>query len=341
MATLNIKKIRLAATHPISNGLSESFVKKVKYILKKTLATFPEFTWLDILAILTKQFNSTLNPLLNVTPLQILHGASSISAEKSITDRPLNKIYPLLQNIKSQVEERQQDSLKLTEFIRNEIHQNKIKTTQTLNQNRTHHKFYAGQFVFVKDKTIILGSTRPLKTTYKNDPWVIINAKPTTALVRRLGDGYMTVYGYNDMKLYSSLDPEFSHLPQSVKDVLINKYEQLTTLHYKTIREHATLDLPDNDPLFTEDILNDESISQPRSEIDPVLPLPAPTETNTPATTSPPLTQPQIDTNPKMKTNTRKKKIIPPATRKLRSMPSSDSDSEHSDDDPVKRVQFN
>ena len=343
MATLNIKKIRIAATHPISNGLSESFVKKVKYILKKTLATFPEFTWLDILAILTKQFNSTLNPLLNVTPLQILHGASSISAEKAITDRPLNKIYPLLQNIKSQVEERQKESLKLTEFIRNEIHQNKIKTTQTLNQNRTHPNFHVGQFVFIKDKTITPGTTRPLKTTYKDDPCVILNAKHTTALVRRLGDGYMTVYGYNDMKAFNALDPEFSHLPQSVKDVLLHKYQDFTTNHYKTIRKYATLDLPENEPLYTDNIDDDEQILLPAPEIAPVLPppaLPPPAQDsiNSPPTPSPQLTP--INDNPPVKSKPKQKKIIPPTTRKLRSMPSSDSESENSDNEQTKRVQF-
>ena len=145
------------------------------------------------------------------------------------------------------------------------------------------------------------------------------------------------------MKAFNALDPEFSHLPQSVKDVLLHKYQDFTTNHYKTIRKYATLDLPENEPLYTDNIDDDEQILLPAPEIAPVLPppaLPPPAQDsiNSPPTPSPQLTP--INDNPPVKSKPKQKKIIPPTTRKLRSMPSSDSESENSDNEQTKRVQF-
>jgi hypothetical protein len=42
-------------------------------------------------------------------------------AEKALTDRPPHKIYPLLENIKAQVEAKQEETLKILEIIRNAI----------------------------------------------------------------------------------------------------------------------------------------------------------------------------------------------------------------------------
>jgi len=199
VTALNIKKIKLAALHSISNGFAEIFVKKLKYALKKTLTTSEEYQWLDILPLLVKHFNSTPNPLTNLSPLQILHGENSLLAEKFISDRPPNKLYPFLENIKSQIEAKQAENKQIMEFIRNELHIQKIHTNEKLNRTRLTPDFQVGQYCFVKDNKIIVGSTRPLKSLYSHDPWVILKTLPTTAVVRRLADGYSTIYGYGDL----------------------------------------------------------------------------------------------------------------------------------------------
>ena len=259
VTALNIKKVKLAALHSISNGFAENFVKKLKYALKKTLTTSEEYQWLDILPLLVKHFNSTPNPLTNLSPLQILHGENSLLAEKFISDRPPNKLYPFLENIKSQIEAKQAENKKIMEFIRNELHIQKIHTTEKLNRTRLTPDFQVGQYCFVKDNKIIVGSTRPLKSLYSHDPWVILKTLPTTAVVRRLADGYSTIYGYGDLKKYSRLDPTFSNLPQSVRDILINKFEDLNQLSYTNLRKYATLELPQNEKLFNIDEENIEN----------------------------------------------------------------------------------
>ena len=213
LAALNIKKIRIASLKPTSNGLAESYVKKVKTALKKSLTTCEEYQWLDILPILVKHFNSTPRPDTKLSPLQILHGETSMMAEKSLTDRPTTKLYPLFENIKAQVETKQEETRKILEFIRSENHWKKVNDHEKINKNKHHPNFALGDICFVKDRAIIPGSTRPLKSRYSPDPWVILQLKPTTALVKRLADGYSTIYSYEDLKKYSRLDPSFSTLP--------------------------------------------------------------------------------------------------------------------------------
>ena len=82
------------------------------------------------------------------------------------------------------------------EFIRNELHIQKIHTTEKLNRTRQTPDFQVGQYCFVKDNNIIIGSTRPFTSLYSHDPWVILKTLPTTAVVRRF-------------QLYQSWVPEF------------------------------------------------------------------------------------------------------------------------------------
>ena len=224
ITALNIKKIRLSALHPQSNGLAEAHIKKVKTILKKTCTTMLEYQWLEALPLLIKQFNTTKNPITNLSPLEIIHGERSLNSEKHITDSPPNKVYPLLENIKSQVQNKYEKNKQILEFVKNEIHINKVQNTQKLNIKRHTPDFEPGDYVFIKDRSIVQGTTRPLKTLYDDTPWTILRTNPTSALIRRLGDGMVTLYSYDDMKKYNQLDPIFSHLPQEVKSVLIHKF---------------------------------------------------------------------------------------------------------------------
>ena len=179
LAALNIKKIRIASLKPTSNGLAESYVKKVKTALKKSLTTCEEYQWLDILPLLVKHFNSTPRPDTNLSPLQILHGETSIMAEKALTNRPPTKLYPLYENIRTQVEAKQEETKKILDFIRAENHWKKVHDHKKLNKNKHHPDFNVGYFCFAKDRSIVPGSTRPLKSLYHPDPWVILELKPT------------------------------------------------------------------------------------------------------------------------------------------------------------------
>ena len=342
VTALNIKKIKLAALHSISNGFAEIFVKKLKYALKKTLTTSEEYQWLDILPLLVKHFNSTPNPLTNLSPLQILHGENSLLAEKFISDRPPNKIYPFLENIKSHIEAKQEENKKIMEFIRNELHIQKIHTTEKLNRTRQTPDFQVGQYCFVKDNKIIIGSTRPLKSLYSHDPWVILKTLPTTAVVRRLADGYATIYGYGDLKKYNRLDPTFSILPQSVRDILIHKFEDLNQLSYSNLRKYATLELTQNERLFNIDEETKEQIDEIEENLEESLPDLPELNASIPTTPLSDTHSSNIEVKQNEKTNTRKKletNTTPKRiTRSMKLQLSDDSDSSDSENEREKKT---
>ena len=77
--------------------------------------------------------------------------------------------------------------------------------------------------------------------------------RPTTAVDRRLADDFVTVYSLEDLKKYSRLDPQFQTLPQEVKDVLVNSFQDLDILHFETLQKFSELNLPQGPILFTSD----------------------------------------------------------------------------------------
>ena len=332
ITALNIKKIRLSALHPQSNGLAEAHIKKVKTILKKTCTTTPEYQWLDALPLLIKQFNTTKNAITNLSPLQIIHGEDSINAEKYITSAPPNKIYPLIENIKSQVERKYEQNKQILEFVKNEIHMHKVQNTQKLNVKRHTPEFEVGDYIFVKDRAIVQGTTRPLKSLYDDTPWTILRTNPTSALIRRLGDGLVTLYSYDDLKKYNPLDPTFSHLPQEVRSILVNKFENLNKNHYHAIRKYGSFQIPDNDPLYE---IENSCADMTAENITPISPVPAKPAGKSKEETDKILTsQPQDVPKAKIRNSITKRITRSMANKK-------DSDSEDSEAEPeVKTVKF-
>ena len=246
--TLNIKKIQIASRHPQSNGQAEGQVKLLKVALKKTLATFPTFSWLDILPIIIKTYNTS--PTANhYTPLQLLHGDRA-AASSQLQEAPLTKIYPMLQNQKTEIQTRTKSINDITTFIRNEIHLNKIETNLNANKNRILPKLTQGDYVFVKDRSITPGSGRPLRTTFSTDVYVVLQVRNTTAVVTRPADAYPTVYSLGDLKKFSSLDPIYNKLPIEVRNVLQHKFETWDNFDFEILRKHSSFNHPTGPPLF-------------------------------------------------------------------------------------------
>ena len=247
--SLHVQRVQIAALRPQSNGRAEAAVKSLKYILKKSLATFPDHSWTGILPILTKQMNLTIHPKTGFAPLALLHGYNSPIADSPFSDPMPTKLYPLLQNLKTQVQDKVLETTRVIEFIRKEIQLNKIDVQQRLNKNRIQTTFNVGDFCFVKDRSITQGVNPSLRTTFSDDPHIILQDRPTTVVVRRLADSFQSVYSKDDVKLYNRLDASFAHLPAPVKEVLINHFQDLDNLHFDTLRQHAKLSLPQGEIL--------------------------------------------------------------------------------------------
>ncbi len=66
----------------------------------------------------------------------------------------------------------------------------------------------------------------------------------TTSLVRRLSDGFNTLYSHNDLKRFSGGNPLFKDLPKEVKEILVNKFSDLLDDDLTTIARYDPLEVP-------------------------------------------------------------------------------------------------
>jgi hypothetical protein len=147
-----------------------------------------------------------------------------------------------IQKLTTQLKEmanKAQDSLLL---IRQESH-------DYVNKNRINKDYKKDDIVFVLDRYNIQGNTRPLKTLYHPSPWVVIKPYFTTVLVRRLADGFTTLYSVDDIKKYDKIDPIFATLPTEVTKVLLHDFKELIDSDFKTIMNNDPLIIPENTQL--------------------------------------------------------------------------------------------
>jgi hypothetical protein len=250
MATLNIQIINSSANNPSSRGKAERAVQQVKLLLKKLLATASSHSlnWELLPFLVSKLMNHTKVIRTGFTPAEMVFGQDRMA--QSFLDR--EKILPthhLVANEKDQIQKlttqlkemanKAQDSLLL---IRQESH-------DYVNKNRINKDYKKDDIVFVLDRYNIQGNTRPLKTLYHPSPWVVIKPYFTTVLVRRLADGFTTLYSVDDIKKYDKIDPIFATLPTEVTKVLLHDFKELIDSDFKTIMNNDPLIIPENTQL--------------------------------------------------------------------------------------------
>ncbi len=92
-------------------------------------------------------------------------------------------------------------------------------TAEKLNKNRVNKNLQVNDYVFVKDRTEIVGATRPLKTKLDPSPYVVLSVKFTTVLVQRLSDGFISLYSQDDVKKYDTTSDLFKEIPKETKKI--------------------------------------------------------------------------------------------------------------------------
>ena len=105
--------------------------------------------------------------------------------------------------------------------------EHKLITLEYQNKNRIEKRFRKGDYVFVLDRTTIPGNSRPLKTKFHPSPYVVIDVRHTTTRVKRIADGFESVYGNDDLKKYDKTSPLFANLPPQISRILLHDFENL------------------------------------------------------------------------------------------------------------------
>jgi hypothetical protein len=103
----------------------------------------------------------------------------------------------------------------------------RLFTNERLNKNKITKNFKPNDYVFVLDRLQIQGSSRPLKTKFHPSPYIVVKSYNTTILVKRLANGFMSVYSNDDIKKNSSISSLFEDLPPQVFKVLLHDFKNL------------------------------------------------------------------------------------------------------------------
>jgi hypothetical protein len=101
----------------------------------------------------------------------------------------------------------------ITKIASDKLTQLRLITNEKLNQTRTEKNFKTRDIVFTLDRSTVPGSSRMLQAKFSNSPYVVIKPLWVTTLIKRLGDGFITLYSNNDLKRYDKTSPLFNTLP--------------------------------------------------------------------------------------------------------------------------------
>ena len=248
LSALHIQVVASASLSPIGRGKIERLVGIVKLMIKRILATKPTYNWSYIPLVCAIALNTTVSPRTGFKPSVMVGGNEGAG----LTFMDIEGIAPphyLVKNNRMQVEMLHKDLQESLKVARERL--NEIKTLQheRLNKNKVTRDFEENDYVFVKDRAIIPGSSRPFKTKLQSTPYIVLSVRHTSSVVKRLSDGFTAMYSNNDLKRYDGGSQYFKDLPQEVQEVLINKFQDLLADDLTTIAKFDPLGVPDALPL--------------------------------------------------------------------------------------------
>ena len=92
------------------------------------------------------------------------------------------------------------------------------------------------------DNQNVPGNSRVLRTKLSPSPYVVIRPLWTTTIVKRVADGFATLYHNNIIKKYKKTSPLFATLPSEVTKVLLHKFEDFLDKDFSIITQHDPLE---------------------------------------------------------------------------------------------------
>jgi hypothetical protein len=223
-------------------------------MLKKMLAVKTSLNWEFLPFLCAKILNNTVSPKTGFTPQQMVFGNigdgdSFLSAERLVPP------HHMVLNDKQMIEQITADITEMTRVATERLLSLRLFTNERLNKNKITKNFKPNDYVFVLDRLQIQGSSRPLKTKFHPSPYIVVKTYNTTTLVKRLADGFMSVYSNDDIKKYSSTSPLFKDLPPQVSKVLLHDFKNLLEDDLCTITKYDSFDLPRGIELFEQEDL--------------------------------------------------------------------------------------
>jgi hypothetical protein len=264
MAALKIEIIHSSSLHPAGRGQIERMVRTVKEMMKKLLATRRDLNWEYIPFIVAKILNNSITPKTGFKPSEMLFGKDG-SGSSFLELETLCLPHHLVKNNKQLIEQKSEEIANMTKLATEKLQELRFAQNEKKNKNRIEKDFPEGSYVFTEHHTNVAGASRPLKTRLNPSPFVVVRQYFSTVLLRRLSDGFLTMYHKDSIKKYDKTSPLFSGLPKEVHRVLLYKFADLLEADLKTLIAVDTLELPESIQLFEE---NEPLVTE--NENDPV-----------------------------------------------------------------------
>ena len=86
---------------------------------------------------------------------------------------------------------------------------------------------------------------------------MVIRPLWSTTLVKRLADGFVTLYSNSDLKRYDNKSPLFNNLPPEVNKVLLHNFQDLLQSDMAVLTQHDNLNIPQGIQLFQQEEIAD------------------------------------------------------------------------------------
>ena len=242
LAIMGTKTIYSTAYSGYSHGGIEVYVGYFKKIMKKILTIQPNLNWTAIPALISHIHNVSKNIKTNYSPAEVLFGTKNHLSKSYLDTTDLPDIHPLIKNQTNTIQSKHTKMQNiLTQVTFNNIEE-RDKRLEYANKNKILKDFSLGDISFIRDRSIPLGSTKPLRTYFLKDPFIIIQVKPATLVLRRISDNYVFSRTKNDVKRYVKFAEEFKDLPQAVLNICEQDPPNLTQ---KDIENLLTLGITD------------------------------------------------------------------------------------------------
>ena len=242
----------------LSHGNAENYVNTAKTIFRKILTIEPNYNWTLLPPILTLLHNTSKIAKSKYTPYEILFGTNNHLSTSFFQSNDLPKIHPYLKNEKIDLENKFTRMKEIYISHTQDIIQVRDARHSKVNKNKISKELFVGDIVFVRDRSKVQGSTRPLKSYFVNTPFIVLHLKPTTCLVKRIKDNTVLNRSKNDIKKYVKFDSEFDDVTEPVKVICEQDKHEITEQQMEDLLRVDNLDFEQFN--LEDDDLEDETV---------------------------------------------------------------------------------
>ncbi len=205
--------------------------------------------------IIAKVLNNSVSPKTSYKPIVMVYGTEGAGNSFLDTKDTVQPHY-FVKSQTSHIEVISNEIQEMTKIATDKLTQLRLVTNEKLNQTQSEKNFKTGDIVFTLDRSTVPGSSRVLRTRFSNSPYVVVKPLWDTTLIKRLADGFITLYSNNDLKRYDKTSPLFSTLPPEITKVLFNEFSDFISTDFTEITKYDPFDIPDGVELFNAEDIN-------------------------------------------------------------------------------------